>query len=91
MYLAAISHHCRKRQRLAATARAKIDHLLARRHARKQARKLRAFVLDFDSAVAKDFQARQIGARGEAKAPGGPRRGLGIHTFLTERGQCLVA
>ena len=50
--LAAVVHRGGERQRLAAGAGGEIDHLLAGLGAGKQRRKLRAFVLDFDFALA---------------------------------------
>ncbi len=52
--LARVLHHRRQRQRLAAAARAKVDHLLAGLGTGEQRRQLRAFILDFNAALDED-------------------------------------
>ena len=92
--LAAIFHRCGERQRLAAGAGGEIDHLLARFGAGEQRGKLRAFVLDFDRALAKhrlgmDRRAFGIGAKPDAQAERRPSRRFGAK--MLELWQHLLA
>ncbi len=78
---ALVVHHRRQRQRLAAGAGAKIDHLLAGLGAGEQGRELRALVLDFDHALDEglfrmDRRALAPGGDADAQAPRRPARRL---------------
>ena len=79
--LAVVLHRRGERQRLAAGAGAKIDHLLAGLGAGKKRSELRAFVLDFDAALEErrlGMDRRAFGIRREtdAQAPRRPSRRL---------------
>src|SRR5690606_29686304 len=68
-YLPAIAHHGRECERFATPTSAKIHHLLTRCRAHYQASELRAFILNFDHAIAVKGKAWQVGPRGETQAP----------------------
>ena len=73
--LAALLHHGRERQRLAAGAGAEIDHLLAGLGAAQQRGELRAFVLHFDHALEKrrlGMDRRAFGVRRPSRCAGRP-------------------
>ncbi len=87
-------HHGGQRQRLAAGARAQVDHLFPRFCRRQQRRELRALVLHLDAALDEDFfglQARVagIGAERDAQAQRRPPRRR--RAEMGKRGQRLVA
>ena len=92
--LALVFHQRRERQRLAAAAGAKVEHLLAGLGAGEQRGELRALVLDFDQALeigelGMDRRALGIGAKLDAQAVRRPARRLGRE--IGERSRRLVA
>ncbi len=87
-------HHRRQRQRLAASAGAEIDHLLAGLRRRQQRRKLRALVLHLNGALDEillgmNAGIARVGAEFDAQADRRPRRRL--RAEMGERGQHLFA